>query len=97
MENRSRLSARLTDANGGVAQTRHPAFVESFVPLERPCLIRVVKEILPIVRNRLSVAVDQNGRVVVFRASGPLVGHINLFRVAHDDVAVVLQGGGASP
>lgn len=52
---------------------------------------------LPMVRDIIAVGPHHNGGVVVLRIGGPLVRDIGLLRVADDDMAVVLEGGGAGP
>lgn len=88
---------QLTDADGGVPKTGNPSLVESIVALKRPRLVCVVEKTLPVVRDGLSVAVDHDGRIVIFWTGRPLARDINLFGIADDDVAVVLESRGASP
>lgn len=65
--------------------------------LERPRLVDHIQKVLAVVRDGLALVVDHDGRVVVLGRRRPFVRDVDLFRVAHDDVAVVLEGDGACP
>lgn len=88
---------RLTDANGGVSQTGNPALIKSLSALKSPSLVGVVEEVLPVVRDRLAITVDHNGRVVVLGTGWPLTRHIHLLWVAYNNIAIVLEGSRAGP
>lgn len=88
---------RLTNANRCMAKARNEPLIKPLVSLKRPCLICVVEEAFPVVGYCFAIFVDYDGRVVVLGASGPLIGNIDLLRVANNYVAIVLESGRASP
>lgn len=88
---------KLTDAHGRVAKAWNVPFVKSMVPLERPGLVGVVQVSLAVVRDRFTITIHDQSRVVVLGAGGPVVGRIDLLRIADSNVAVVFQSSRASP
>lgn len=67
------------------------------IPFKRPSFVGVVQMGLPEMGNIVAVRTYHDGGVEVLGRRGPLVGNVSLFRVPDDNVAVMLQGGGASP
>lgn len=92
-----RVTRRLTNPGGRLAQPRNVVTIEALVPLQRPRLVGIIQLRLSVVRRILTVRPHNYGGVVVLRISGPLVRDVGLLRVADGDVAVVLEGGGAGP
>lgn len=85
------------NAHSTPAQARYPASIEARRPFQSPGLICVVEMGLLIIGNGLPIAVDHNRRVVVLWASRPLIGDVHLLGISSDDIALVLQSGGARP
>lgn len=71
--------------------------IEALVSLQSPRLVSVVQLRLPVMRDVLPVGPHDHGGIVVLWVGRPLVRDVGLLRVADGDVAVVLEGGGASP
>lgn len=85
------------DPKRGILDAGDIASVEPTLTLESPSLIDAIKVALPVPARGLSLAVDNKGRVVVFRRCWPLVRHIDLLRITHDYGTVVLESDGSSP
>lgn len=80
----------LTDAHGGLAETRDVVLAEARA-FQGPCLVDHVQEVLPIGAYHLAFIGDNDGGVVVLRRCGPSIRDVNLLWKADNDMTVVFE------